>query len=140
MCAPVYFLPASTQIIPVCSVPPDEKELEPTLGLEELFVSTNLVNASVPPICSVAHADVITTGLSPADVAAVAVSAPEVELVSDEVSPLARIIRALLPGSKAIEKIMCPSRSTNLCFFLRPANHGSTHRVKLKACEKVWYV
>ena len=74
---------ASTQIIPVCFVPPGEMELEPTLGLEELFVSTNLVNVRVPPICSVAHADVITTGPSPADVAAVAVSAPEVELVSD---------------------------------------------------------
>ena len=93
----------------------------------------------MPPICSVAHADVITTGPSPADVAAVAVSDHEVELVSDEVSPLARIIRALLPGSRAIEKIMCPSRSTKLCFFLRPANHGSTNRVKRKACEKVWY-
>ena len=107
VCTPVDFLPAaSTQIIPVCSVPPDEKELEPTLGLEELFVSTNLVNVSVPPICTVAHADVITTGQSPADIAAVAVSAHEVELVSNEVSPLSRIIGALLPVSRAIEKIM----------------------------------
>ena len=66
-------------------------------------------------------------------------SAPEVELVSNEVPPLSRIIGALLPVSRAIEKIMCPSGSTKLCFLLRPANHGSTHRVKRKACEKVWY-
>ena len=31
---------------------------------------------------------------------------------------------------------MCHLTSTKLCFLLRPANSGSTHRVPQEACEK----
>ena len=139
MCTPADCLPStSTQIIPVCSGPPDEIELEPARGPDELVVIADWVDAR-PQIAFVSHPLAFPSEPLPADVAALAVSAPEGELVSSEVPPLARIIEALLPGRRAIEKVMCPLRSTKLCFFLRPANHGSARGVKRKACEKVWY-
>ena len=45
VCAPVYSLPAaSTRILPVCSVPPDEIESEPALGAPKLVVSATWVD------------------------------------------------------------------------------------------------
>ena len=138
-CAQVYSLPAAgTQIRPVCPVPLDEIELEPTLGPPKLVVSATWVDAR-PPVYLVSHPYAFPAEPLPADVAALAVSAHEVELVS--IMRFRRWPGSLRRFCLGVEPLRrsCHSGSTRLCFLLRPANRGSTHRVKRKVCEKVWY-
>ena len=84
VCTVDFLSAAGTDILPVCAVSPSEIELEPTLGLAELFWSTNFIDASVPPRGSVAHADARPVESLPTDVTVRHLSTSEVKLVSEE--------------------------------------------------------
>lgn len=71
---------------------PLELDVEHALGLEELFGSLNFGTANSPSICSVAYADVVIPEPLLTDRTILDVSAPELELISEELVPAKPVV------------------------------------------------
>ena len=102
----------------------NEFGLKTILGLEELFEDHNSIDACVPYICPVAHADVRAAEPVPLVVAVKDESTSEVVQIVDGRAPdrAAELIRKLVTQGKVTQKIMCHAKSTKLYFLLRPDN------------------
>ena len=158
VCTVDFLSAAGTDIPPVCAVSQGEIQLEPTLGLEELFWSTNFIDASVPLGGSVAHADARPVDPSPADVAVGDLSTSELELCGGEwvpvrvVCPVPALVTpehvkliwvlshsflvAAAARDRVVQKILLPAGATALCVLLRPGSGGSKKKIPRNECKK----